>query len=104
MFVRRVFLDPRQHALAILQELGKLRVASLKILRVGHETEGMTAVAAVGGPLLQLLRVERSLSAVDGRAPEAGRLAGDGVRALRVGQVVVECQPQARTGPCRTPR
>src|SRR5258707_1142299 len=56
----------------------------------------LPAVGAVRRPLLQLPRIERSLRARCGRAPQARGFARDGIAALRVGHVVVQRQPQAR--------
>ena len=92
-FIRGVLLDPREDAFALRQE--DIERRSL-LLRVPGDAEGVGPVFAVGRPCAHLPRVEAGLRARDRGAGDAGRLAGDGVGAVRVGEVVMEGDPQAR--------
>ena len=80
---RRVLVDPRQDALALLEQL----VEALQPERMG-------AVGIVREPFAQRLRIERRLGAIDGGAPQARRFARDRVGALRIGQVVMIGEPE----------
>ena len=62
----------------------------------------MATIGAVGGPVLHLERVERGLGAHHGDRRQPRRLPGHGILALRIGHVVMEGEPETRTGPGRT--
>ena len=66
------------------------------------EAKGVAAVVAIGRPRLDLHRIERGLGDGDGGAVEARGLAGDGIGALGIGEVVVEGEPEAGAGTGRT--
>ncbi|MFZ4629715.1 MAG: hypothetical protein ACOYNR_15425, partial [Blastocatellia bacterium] len=56
----------------------------------------MGAVFAVGCPFAHMVRVERGLRSRNGGAEDAGGLAGDGIGAGGIGQIIVKGQPKAR--------
>lgn len=66
------------------------------------QAECVGSVAAVRGPLSHLVGVERGLRAVDCGEGETGGLAGDRVLGGGVGEVGMECEPEAGAGTCGT--
>ncbi len=80
--------------LAIGQEVCEVSVARLTIIGIGEEAEGVTTVAAVGRPFLELLGIERCLCTDHGGTEQTRGFTRDRITALGISEVVVKGQPQ----------
>lgn len=94
-FVGGVFFDPGQEALAgIVEHLERTDF----LFCIPHDAKGVGTVFAVGRPLAHLVWVQRGLRTRHSGAEDAGGLAGDGIGAVGISQIIMKGQPEARAG------